>query len=145
MLDSALFQELGAYLRREGVVLAYLFGSVARQDDGPLSDVDIAILFGRDMSPDEAFDAACRLSAELPSLLECPTDVVILNTAPPLLRYVVIDEGVPIINEDDSLRVEFEARTINEYLDTQHLRAVQRHYLYERLGRGCYATTTRSD
>ena len=36
--------DLGALFTGEPVVVAYLFGSQARGDAGPLSDVDVAIL-----------------------------------------------------------------------------------------------------
>ncbi|MGQ9554627.1 MAG: type VII toxin-antitoxin system MntA family adenylyltransferase antitoxin [Anaerolineae bacterium] len=139
-LPAAIAEELRAYLRQEGAVLAYLFGSVARGNAGPLSDVDVGVLFPGVMSSGQAFDANLRLAARVPALLGRPADVVVLNAAPPLLRFVIIDEGIILLNDDDNLRVEFEARTIMEYLDTKHLREIQRQYLYERILGGTFGT-----
>ena len=41
---------LAEIFTRSGVVLAYLFGSQARGETGPLSEVDIAVLFSPDIS-----------------------------------------------------------------------------------------------
>ena len=140
MLQPPLAEKLCAYLRQEGVVLAYVFGSLARGDAGPLSDVDVAVLLPEMMSPDQVYGVTLRLAADVPALLGCPADVVALNIAPPLLRFVVIDEGMVLLNDDDDLRIEFEARTIVEYLDTKHLREIQRQYLYERIREGTFGT-----
>ena len=131
-LDDSTMERLRAVLRQQGVAVAYLFGSVARGDAGPLSDVDVAVLFGRELSRAEPWDAMLRLDPYVSGALRQEADLVVLEIAPPALRFAVIDEGLLILNDDDDRRVEFEARTISEYLDTEHLRAVQRHYLYER-------------
>lgn len=44
-------QGLDEVFERFGVVLAYLYGSQARGDTGPLSDVDVAVLFGPPPNP----------------------------------------------------------------------------------------------
>jgi predicted nucleotidyltransferase len=43
-------QALDQAFESHGVVLAYLYGSQARGDAGPLSDVDVAVLFGPDLT-----------------------------------------------------------------------------------------------
>lgn len=142
MLQPEDLDSLRARLRRRGVVLAYLFGSVARGGAGPLSDVDIGVLLPGCPGRSEAFAAYCDLAADIPSIAGRPVDVVVLNHAPPTLRFAVIDEGCAFLNDDDDLRVTFEVRVIAEYLDTEHLRQVQRHYLYERIREGTFGTKT---
>ncbi|MCD5396379.1 MAG: nucleotidyltransferase domain-containing protein [Candidatus Pacebacteria bacterium] len=44
-------------------------------------------------------------------------DVVILNTASPFLRFVVIKEGKLIYEKDKSQRIDFELKSLNEYFD----------------------------
>ena len=48
-------QALSEAFERHGVVLAYLYGSQARGDAGPLSDVDVAVLFSPDVPERERF------------------------------------------------------------------------------------------
>ena len=42
------------------VRLAYLFGSVARRAEGPLSDVDVAVWLARELSDADRFKPICN-------------------------------------------------------------------------------------
>lgn len=44
-------------------------------------------------------------------------DGLILNQAPPALRYAVLRDGILIFCRDQQARIEFRVRTINDYLD----------------------------
>ena len=115
------------------VKFAYLFGSCARGDVGPLSDIDIAVFLDGRVSP---FDFRLRLAAELAQALGSEHfDLVTLNDAPLLLKYEVV-RGGRVIKEDKNKRVSFETRTLSEYLDTACLRRTQRTYLKEQLAQG---------
>ena len=115
------------------VKFAYLFGSCARGDVGPLSDVDIAVFLDGRVSP---FDFRLRLAAELAQALGSEHfDLVALNDAPLLLKYEVV-RGGRVLKEDKNKRVAFETRTLSEYLDTACLRRTQRTYLKEQLAQG---------
>lgn len=142
MLTPAILQDLSALLEEEGARVAYLFGSHARGNPGPMSDVDLAVLYGRPLSAGEALDLALAVMASASELLGQRVDVVVLDTAPPELKYAVIGEGVVLVNLDDDLRVDFEAHTVSEYLDTEYMRSVQRRYLHERLREGRNAPTS---
>lgn len=114
------------------VKFAYLFGSRARGGAGPLSDVDLAVFLDRRLS---CFEWRLRLMEQLAQALETERfDLVVLNDASPLLRYEVI-RGGDVIKEDKEKRVEFETRTLAEYLDTAFLRKEQRAYLKRQLTR----------
>ena len=96
----------------------YLFGSVARGDDRPGSDVDLGILYRRDPPP--TLDGLpLRLEGEIERLLGRATQVVTLNTAPADLRARVLRDGVLILDRDPALRIRFEVRTRNEWFDLQ--------------------------
>jgi predicted nucleotidyltransferase len=117
--------------RSAEVKLAYIFGSCARGDTGPLSDVDVAVFLDSRVDP---FAFRLRLMETLSRALRTEhLDLVILNDASPVLRYEVVREG-RVIKEDKAARVEFETRALAEYLDTAHMRNVQRKYLKEQLG-----------
>ena len=113
---------------RSDVGLAYLFGSAARGEECTSSDLDVAVLFtrvpeGRDLD---------RLATELQAAAHRRIDLVILNTAPPLLAHEVTATGRLLVCRDEDERVRFETRAIARYLDTAHLRRVQHTYLRER-------------
>ena len=134
MLDENAFAKIDSLLaQNQHVKVAYLFGSCARDDAGPLSDIDIAVLLDGRVSP---FDFRLRLAAELAQALGSEHfDLVTLNDAPLLLKYEVV-RGGRVIKEDKNKRVAFETRTLSEYLDTACLRRTQRAYLKEQLAQG---------
>lgn len=119
--------------RRPEVDFAYLFGSQVSGQCSTMSDIDIAVYV--DVTDD-------RLVYQLKLLerLQCLTgsvavDLVLLNDAPPLLRYEVIKHG-QVLKENKEKRVIFEIRVLSEYMDTEHLRRTQSMYLKEKLLQG---------
>ncbi|CRK59458.1 Predicted nucleotidyltransferases [Alloactinosynnema sp. L-07] len=58
---------------RYPVSAAWVFGSVARGDDGPDSDLDLLV----ELTPGASFADIIGLDDELSELLSCPVDVVI--------------------------------------------------------------------
>lgn len=118
--------------RTPQVKFAYIFGSQARGAVGPISDLDVAVFLDRRIS---CFDWRLRLMEQLAQALETERfDLVTLNDASPVLRYEVIREG-QVVKENKKRRVEFETRTLAEYLDTAYLRKEQQAYLKEQLTR----------
>jgi predicted nucleotidyltransferase len=113
---------------RHDICLAYLFGSCASGTARPVSDVDVAILF--DYLPTPAL--LDRLTEDLGAATERRVDLVVLNTAPPLLAREVIAHGRFVMCRDEDERVRFVTRTTARYQDTAHLRRVQYAYLHER-------------
>lgn len=98
----------------------YLFGSVARDEARPDSDIDLGILYRHD--PPRTLDGLpLRLEGEIEQALGRATQVVTLNTAPADLRARVLRDGVLIFDRDPSLRIRFEVRTRNEWFDLQSI------------------------
>jgi|GEM_PF-1234465 len=65
------------------VAAAYLFGSVARGEATPRSDLDVAVLLApAPSSPQEEWERREALSKALSRIVGRPVDVVILNRAP---------------------------------------------------------------
>ncbi len=137
VFDYAARVRLTAALDREGVVVAYLFGSQATGKAGPLSDVDVAVLFDRALDERARFDLQLRLQGEAASAVrQDSVDVVALNAASPLLRHRAIRDGRALVDRDPLARVRFEARTILDYLDTAPLREELASGLRHRLDEG---------
>ncbi|MFA5699887.1 MAG: nucleotidyltransferase domain-containing protein [Desulfuromonas sp.] len=128
---SEILNEVKALLgRMPQVEFAYLFGSQVRGEGGPLSDIDIAVFV---QEREDMLMFRLQLLEQLQRLAGfVPVDLVVLNQAPPVLKYEVICNG-NVIKENREVRVMFEARTLGEYLDTQHLRDTQRPYLKRQL------------
>lgn len=125
--------------KAHGVVLAYLFGSQAQGKAGPLSDVDVAVLFGDDVPQEERFDRVLELIGELMGVFHRNDIYVVdLGKAPPLLRNEVRRSGQLLYCPDDRVRVQFEVAALREYLDTKPIREVQWHYLRRRIKQGIF-------
>lgn len=106
------------FAARADVLVAYLFGSVARGTSGPLSDIDVAVLLCWDMDERQASDIALDLAARLPQALGMPrVDVLVLNRAPVRLAWEAVREGVVVWGEDSPERVDFEIDTFHRQQD----------------------------
>jgi predicted nucleotidyltransferase len=101
------------------VVAAYLFGSVAEGRHGPLSDIDLGILF----APGAGSDAVGRLTDRLVSRLRTErVDVVPLAEAPIPLRYRCVRHGQELLCRDPVARERFVVDTVMRYLDFKPVR-----------------------
>jgi predicted nucleotidyltransferase len=83
--------DLSPLFAGEPVVVAYFSGSQARGDAGPLSDVDVAVLLGDNLTPGEALALRLRLMEAVGRALCVErVDIVVLNDTPYLLQHRVI-------------------------------------------------------
>jgi len=88
---------------RDGLVSAYLFGSLERLDAHRESDVDVGVLFswGELPSRRDRFETALLLAGPIESALGRRADVVVLNDAPPLLAREIVTRGRRVLCADD--------------------------------------------
>ena len=100
MHDEALDAVLGRELQKvPELAAAYLFGSAARGDARPDSDIDIGLLYRT--APAATLEAQpFLLAAELASALGRPVDAVVLNTAPVDLVHRVLRDGRLVLEVD---------------------------------------------
>ena len=111
-LIARLERALGAH---GDVIVAYLFGSAARGELRPSSDVDVAVLVpaaGPTLS-----SLRLSLQADLQEAAHRPVDLVILNQASPDLIHRVLRDGILLVERDRSARIRFEVGARNEYFD----------------------------
>jgi predicted nucleotidyltransferase len=124
-IEQAL-ERLISLFEREGVLLAYLFGSLSKRRTG--QDVDLAIL----VQGAPAF----RLREAIAECLGTGrVDLIDLRSASPVLRYEIIRTGRPLYVAEEELRARFELATLHLYRDTVPLRRQQREYLRRRMAR----------
>lgn len=122
--DDAARARLTAALDTDGVVAATLFGSQARGQAGPLSDVDLAVWLDPELSISERHGRRLDLiAAATRALGGSQPDLVVLDDATPLLRQRVRRDGRRLLDRQPRMRVRLEARALLEYLDTAPLRA----------------------
>jgi predicted nucleotidyltransferase len=127
--------ELDEVFERHGVMLAYLYGSQARGDAGPLSDVDVAVYFRPGVPENVRFGRVLNLVGELGSVFRRnDVYVVDLAVAPPLLRHRVYYDGQVLYCADDAERVRFETAALRDYVDTEPLRRIKHKYILQHFG-----------
>lgn len=100
----------------DSLIAAYLYGSQARGEAGPESDVDVALLF-RSPPVRSLESPALRLEGELERVLGLPVEAVVLNDAPPDLVRRVLRDGILLLDRDRRARLAFEVHALNEYFD----------------------------
>jgi predicted nucleotidyltransferase len=109
---------------REGVQLAFLFGSLGQGQPG--HDVDLAIL--------TRGEPAFRLREAITECLGTERlDLVDLGHASPVLRFEILRTGQLLYAADQEVNERFEMATLQVYRDTARLRRRQRAYLRERM------------
>jgi len=107
-----------ALLRRPEVLEAYLFGSVARGEVAPHSDVDVAVYLDPEAADASGIGFDAVIGAELMATLRTDhVDVVILNGAPPLLYHRVLRDGVRLFARDLRATTVREGRALSRYCD----------------------------
>lgn len=114
---------MSAYAEEHPEIAAiYLFGSQASGRAHPESDVDVAILYSGIVNPD--FHQTLEVQDELISLLRQEVDIVILNSADPVIRMQVLRKGEKVFERDRKAVNRLFVRTMNEYDDLKRVRAI---------------------
>ncbi|MBI3761042.1 MAG: nucleotidyltransferase domain-containing protein [Chloroflexi bacterium] len=101
------------------IAAAYIFGSAARGQMTPFSDIDVALLLTAGcVAKSDHLKFELSLEAEIAERCGLSeTDVRIINDAPLIVRGRVLTEGVLLYVRDDEFRIDFETRTRTEYFD----------------------------
>ncbi len=121
-------------LQDEAIAFAYVHGSFLT--NRPFHDVDLAVYLSAEAVLGLGYEI--RLEVELERVLReagyfFPVDVRLLNRAPLAFRYRVVRDGLLLFCRDETLRVDFEARTFSQYFD---FAPFHRDYLQGVLGLG---------
>ncbi|MFA9446075.1 nucleotidyltransferase domain-containing protein [Egicoccus sp. AB-alg6-2] len=120
METSELVETIGTALAGEPVEFAYLFGSQARGDAQPHSDVDLAVLFADGLPASDRFERFLELGARLERLLGRHVDVVDLAEAPLRLAGRILTERVVVVGLQSAARVRYETDLLPRFLDFDH-------------------------
>ena len=92
--------------------LAVLFGSVARGEERSSSDVDLGLIL-------EPCSASVRfgVDAHLGRAAGREVDTVLLDSAPPLLRFEVARDGVLLFEREEGLWATFQVKAMVDWWD----------------------------
>ena len=100
------------------VELAVLFGSAARDEVRPSSDIDIAVLLRQ--APGDEFSSGTpdpHLAVRLERACGRAVEVVDLRTASPLLRFEVARDGRPLVERRPFVWSDFRVRASTDWWD----------------------------
>jgi predicted nucleotidyltransferase len=88
-----------------------LFGSQAREDAGPGSDIDLAVLTLGNLDPVERW----KLQEDLAAQAHQNVDLVDLRRASTVMRVQVLRDGRLLADLQPSVRANFEATALSAY------------------------------
>jgi len=99
------------------IASAYLFGSFARGEAGPISDVDLALLM-----QESSGEVSGRWIGDLINRLEVvtaphPVDLLLLERQGPIFCQRILKEGRLIFEADRQRRIDFESDVIVRAMD----------------------------
>ena len=120
-------------MRSFGAVVGYLFGSYARGKAGPLSDIDIGVVFSKDIKLMMQEDRVENIRNGLEHMFgRDKVDVVNVSTLKnPLLRYIItLGEGAVLFSDDRLILNTLAQFSRREYEDTRMLRSIQHRALH---------------
>lgn len=107
-LEGPLLEALESW---PGVRLAVLFGSAARGQSGPDSDIDVGVLF------EAGQESAAALEVALARATGRRLDLVRLEAAPPLLRFEIARDGRVLLERTPHAWADFRARAMTDWWD----------------------------
>ena len=105
---------------QQDILLAFVFGSFASGEVTAMSDLDIALLFERKRKVD--FVRVGSMREELADLLGIDVDIVVLNTAAPVIKMQVLKKGRLLHVKEQRAYHEFFVNTVKEYDDLKRNR-----------------------
>lgn len=103
---------------REEILEAYLFGSQARMQAQPHSDIDVAVYIDEEYAHDGAWGYQSQLTTDLMVALGTnDVDVVVLNRASILLYHRVLRDGVRFLSRDLRATTNRAGQALSRYFD----------------------------
>ena len=132
---EALLPKWVQIVRDAPVLLLYLHGSYAKGTPAPLSDIDLAVLLEPECGRDY------RVHGDLLMALQetCgrnDIDLVIFNTAGPIIRDRVIRHGRLLYARREAQRIAFEADALKRAMDFSYYSKVYDDALFRQLREG---------
>lgn len=129
-------EKIRSFIRNQKYIrVAYIFGSAANGELGPLSDIDFAFLLDRKLSKSQRSDKHLFLINKISEILNTDKfDVVIMNDTDYAFNYEVIKTGI-LLFSDEAARIDFETRTMSEYLDRRYYDLMHMDMFLDRVSR----------
>ncbi len=123
------------FQKYNSIDLAYLFGSVANQTSGKLSDIDIGIFVIEKLSTKDILNLQLDLIGELTSALNVNSiDLAVMNLASNTLNFEIIKCNYPLFVKNEDIRIDVEQRIHSTYLDRRYHESLYNQIFLQQLG-----------
>ncbi len=113
------------------ILFSWLFGSYASGKNNAFSDVDIAVYVVNPVLLNDV-DWYLDLKVELMRLTRREVDLILLNSAAPLLKHAANMRKIVLFSRDELFEAEYSLRIIKEYNDVRYWASRSRRQLLER-------------
>ena len=136
-LEKELIDIINNFNMKKQVEIAILFGSQARGDCDKNSDVDLAFLFEKQFLKNKnALEFRSELISFFSSKIKKECDVILINQAPPLLKYQIVKYGKKIYKDINFDYNSFFSLTLKEYFDFKYYQDFHNKRLMKRIKEG---------
>lgn len=98
----------------DNIVSAYIFGSFGTEDFTNKSDIDIAILNGKEIT----YSQCLKINSELEDIIGMPIDLNNISLLPENIQVQIIMENRQLFSKDDILEEEY-INQLNHWIKTE--------------------------
>ena len=121
-------------LSDDTIVVAYLFGSIAREEVNFQSDLDVALYLSSPLQDEERFGYLSTVIDKVGKEFSHDyIDIVVLDdNVPYFLAYNIIKQGKVIFSRNRTIQAQLESLIIRRYLDFEHYSEVYNKCLLKR-------------
>jgi uncharacterized protein len=119
-IKKCLVQYIQSEAPQGHLIVVYVFGSFARNQERPKSDIDLAFLVdpaSYRMDPFEATVPVHMVAGKMGMELNRAVDVSVLNSASLEIAYEIVAGGECLFESDPELRVQYELKVKGMYFD----------------------------
>lgn len=107
--------------KREEVLMAFLFGSWTKNQEGLESDLDVGVYFRPktetlEWQSDSYYESEKKIWMELEQIADREIDLLVLNRAPATVADAVL-RGIPIVIKNQNLYMDYLLRITSEAID----------------------------
>lgn len=117
---NLIVKEINRYFAdKKNISTIYLFGSFAKNFDRKDSDIDIAVLFKKNLDKLERFNLVLEFALELENILGKKIDIIDIENADPFFIHQVMLGKIIVVDNDTERRVSFEVDKRRTFFDMQ--------------------------
>ena len=117
---NLIIKEINKYFAdKKNISTIYLFGSFAKNFNRKDSDIDIAVLFKKNLGEHERFNLVLEFALELENILGKKIDIIDIENADPFFIHQIMLDKIIVIDNDTERRVSFEVDKRRTFFDMQ--------------------------